>query len=334
MTQHKIAFVFPGQGSQAVGMGKDLAEEAVGREVFDTFDQGFLGGKEALPVSEPAGFLKLSQVCFEGPEETLKRTIYTQPAILATSIAALRVFQGFAPAVQPAFLAGHSLGEYGALYAAEVITLGQAANLIQQRAVLMERAPAGSMSAVLGLNAAAVETVLASWWAGHKEGVVALANDNSEAQIVLSGDDVSVEAIAPLLKAAGAKRILPLPVGGAFHSPMMTPAAQAFAAVLSDFEFRDARVPIITNVDALPEVAASVLRGKLAQQIDHTVRWTSTMRRLVEDGVDTVIEFGPGKVLTGLFGRMFPQLRLFNVYDVASAKSVAESFVQAASLSL
>jgi [acyl-carrier-protein] S-malonyltransferase len=325
--ERKIVFVFPGQGSQSVGMGKDLTKESVAQEVFDAFDESFKAIESPASLNLPEGpeALSLSQVCFEGPDELLKRTLFTQPAILATSIAALRVFQLKNPDVKPAFLAGHSLGEYGALYASGAITLQQAAELIQQRALLMERAPEGTMSAVLGLPAEKVAEAIKAWSASNPNAIAALANDNSDAQVVISGERSALEALAPVLKEAGAKRVLALPVGGAFHSPLMSPAAKTFEGVLERFQFQDAQIPVITNVDAQPEQSAINLRNKLARQIDHSVLWTPTMRRLVQDGATTVIEFGPGKVLAGLFSKMFPELEVFNVSDVATAASVSEA---------
>jgi [acyl-carrier-protein] S-malonyltransferase len=310
-TSSRIAFVFPGQGAQTVGMGRDLSEESSGRPIYDVFDR----------IVSREGNLKLSTVCFNGPEETLRRTLYTQPAILATSIAALTVFREQCP-IQPFMVAGHSLGEYGALYTAGVLTLEESAQLIQRRAELMETAPAGAMSAVLGLDGPTVEALLADWQTKN-EGVIALANDNSDAQVVISGQPEAVEAITPVLKAAGAKRIVPLAVGGAFHSPLMRAAADAFGETLAGFGFAEARCPVVSNVDAQPGHSGAELREKLSRQIDSPVRWTQTMRRMAEEGVDTVIEFGPGKVLTGLFGRTCPDLRLFNVSDAATARAVA-----------
>lgn len=311
----KIAFVFPGQGSQSVGMGKDFYESPAARTVYDTFDR--------------LVDARLSEVCFNGPEEELKRTLYTQPAILATSIAALALFREKAD-IRPDLLAGHSLGEYGALYAAGVIDLETAARLVRRRAELMEAASAGAMSAVLNLGAEQVEAVVGQYAREHNA-VVTVANYNTDAQLVISGEPSAVEGVAEPLKAAGAKRVLPLPVGGAFHSPLMADAARTFAEFLKEFSFNDSSIPVVTNVDAALTTSGGEMQAKLGTQIDHSVRWMQTMQRMVnEQGVDTVIEFGPGKVLTGMFKKMFPDVAVYNVFDQVSLETtLAELKVKA-----
>lgn len=304
----KIAFVFPGQGSQSVGMGQDFFEQAAAKKVYETFDR----------LVAP----NLSQVCFNGPEEELRRTLYTQPSILATSLAALELLREKTQ-VKPVIVAGHSLGEYGALYAAGVISLETAAQLVKERSKLMESAPKGAMSAILGLEGRTVEDVVDAY---RKEfhTVIAVANYNTDNQTVISGAPEAVEKVSALLKEAGAKRVMPLPVGGAFHSPLMNAAAESFTAYLSDFEFQTAQIPVITNVDAALTADATDIRQKLGRQIDSSVRWTQTMNRMIaEQGIDTVVEIGPGKVLTGMFKKMFPDVRLLNVLDLASVEETA-----------
>lgn len=304
----KVAFVFPGQGSQSVGMGQDFSSQPAAQKVYETFNK--------LVASN------LSDVCFNGPEEELRRTLYTQPAILATSLAALALLQEKTQ-VQPVLVAGHSLGEYGALYAAGVISLESAAQLVKRRSELMEAAPKGAMSAVLGLDGHSVETVVDAY-RKESQAVIAVANYNTDNQTVISGAPEAVEKVSVLLKEAGAKRVMPLPVGGAFHSPLMSPAAESFAEYLSDFDFENAQIPVVTNVDAKPTTDANEIREKLGKQIDSSVRWTQTMAHMIgEHGIDTVVEIGPGKVLTGMFKKMFPDVQLYNVLDLASAEEVA-----------
>lgn len=294
---NKIAVVFPGQGAQQVGMGQAIAaSDPDAQAVFDTFDRILA---EVMP--EPFASQTLSSVCFNGPAETLTRTLYTQPAILATSLAAWTVFNKRFPNVEPSVTAGHSLGEYGALVAADVLTIEDAARLIAERARLMDNAENGAMTAVIGLDAEKINAVLADYKGANPDAIVTLANDNAPGQQVISGQPVAVEAVGPLLKEAGARRVLPLPVGGAFHSPLMSPAAESFQGFLADKPFANATIPVFTNVDATETTDAEAFRQKLAQQIDHSVRWTPTMAAMHAAGVDTVIEFGPGNVLCGLF---------------------------------
>jgi len=242
-------------------MGQDFYEQPAGKKVYETFDR---------LVSA-----NLSEICFNGPEEELRRTLYTQPAILATSMAALELFKERC-GIQPVALAGHSLGEYGAHYAAGVISVETAAQLVKRRSELMENAPKGAMSAVLGLSGEAVEIVVNAYKQETGQ-VLSVANYNTDNQVVISGAVEPVEFVSPKLKEAGAKRVLPLPVGGAFHSPLMKPAAKAFAEFLTDFNFHEASVPVVTNIDALPTTDAAEIRLKLGRQIDGSVRWTQSM---------------------------------------------------------
>ncbi len=308
-SQPRIAFVFPGQGAQAVGMGHDFAtNDPKAAQIFATFD---------TVMGEP-----LSDVCFNGPEDTLKRTLYTQPGILATSLAAYTLFTQRCPNITPLVTAGHSLGEYGALVAAGAIDIPMAAKLIQKRASLMEAAKDGAMSAVLGLGADAIAPVLTAYTDANPTAVVTIANDNCPGQIVISGDPSAVAAVADPLKEAGAKRVIPLPVGGAFHSPLMQPAANEFATFINEFAFSDPQVPVITNVDAAATTNGTECRNKLAQQIDHAVRWTDTMQAMIADyGIDTVIEFGPGNVLCGLFKKTDRSVTCHAINDMASLEA-------------
>jgi [acyl-carrier-protein] S-malonyltransferase len=307
----QIAFVFPGQGSQLVGMGQDLVVKDEARGVYHVFDTHVDA--------------RLSDICFNGPETELRRTLYTQPAILATALAALQLFKSTVN-LQPVVVAGHSLGEYGALYAANVLSLEDIARLIKRRAELMEAAHNGAMSAILGLDALTVDTQLAQFMQENPADIVAIANYNSDSQQVISGTPEAVNRFSSKLKEAGAKRILPLPVGGAFHSPLMTPAAETFSGTLSAFTFQPATIPVISNVDAQASQSSQALHQKLGQQIHQPVRWAQSMALMVEQfNVDTVIEFGPGKVLTGLFKKSYPQVTVYNVSDLPSLEATCNS---------
>lgn len=313
----KVAFLFPGQGAQSVGMGQtflaaDTPNFQQAKTTYDVFDEVVDSG--------------LSKICFEGPEDQLKRTLYTQPAILATSIAAYKLFKAQCNVTAVAS-AGHSLGEYGALYAAGAIDEQTAAQLVKQRASLMEQASSGAMSAILGNPAKGfgkqnVEAVLA-----EVAGTAVLANDNTAGQWVISGEPAAVEEAGIKLKEAGAKRVIPLPVGGAFHSPLMDDSAASFKTFLQDFSFNDGEFPVITNLDAKPTTAGADYQAKLSAQINNSVRWTETMAVLFTQlGVDTVIEFGPGKVLTGMVKKDYPDIAVYNVFDAESLKATVEAF--------
>ena len=281
----KLALLFPGQGSQFAGMGRSLAES------YECARQVFAEADEAL------GF-PLSRLCFEGPEEELKMTENTQPAILTVSAAAFAVLKE--KGVQPDYVAGHSLGEYSALVAAGALRLADAVRLVRKRGRYMQEAvPAGvgAMAALVMLPEGKLEGVLADAAQGE---VVTAANFNSPAQVVIAGHKGAVERAVELAKAAGARKAVMLPVSAPFHCPLMKPAQERLKADLDATEFRDLEIPLVNNWQAREIRTAAEAREGLYQQVPNPVRWEESMRYLAAQGVDRAIEAGPGKVLTGL----------------------------------
>ncbi|MCA9799185.1 MAG: ACP S-malonyltransferase [Cyanobacteria bacterium HKST-UBA04] len=296
-----IAFVFPGQGAQCVGMGKAMYEAC------PTFRRSLDG----FAAHTTEGLL---EVMFDGPEDRLKETRYTQPALTAVSCALVDSWRQVTGGMTPTLTAGHSVGEYAALYAAGSIDLATAARLITRRAQLMSEAPQGTMAAVLGLDQQTVEAIAGQ--AAEQTGeVVVVANYNTPIQFILSGSPEGVSVACQKASEAGAKRVLPLAVSGAFHSPFMAEAAKAFEADVAGETFADAIVPVITNVDAQPTRDGAALQRKLPQQIDHSVLWLATMAHFGAEGIDTVIEFGPGGVLSGMIKRFDRNITCHQVYD-------------------
>jgi [acyl-carrier-protein] S-malonyltransferase len=287
-----LALLFPGQGSQAVGMGRDVFESSpAARGVFEAADRAL-------------GFA-LSKLCFEGPEEELRRTEIQQPAILTTSIALLRALEERRP-LAPDYVAGHSLGEYSALVAAGALAFEDAVVLVHRRGRFMQEAvPAGrgAMAAVMGAPPAEVDAACAA--AAQETGaVVSSANYNSPQQIVIAGEAAAVERAVALAKERGAKRAVSLPVSAPFHCALMRPAAERLAQELARVKFAAPRVPVVTNVEASPNSDPSRIAKLLEQQVTAPVRFIESVQKLAALGVDRVIEIGPGGVLTGLVARI------------------------------
>jgi len=338
----RIAFVFPGQGSQAVGMGADIYRASpAARAVFAAADRA-------------VGF-PLSRLCFEGPDETLRETINTQSAIVATSLALLAALQeaaqeaagaasstdeGEPPLDQPlhpAYVAGHSVGEYSALAAAGALGISDTLRLVRERGRVMHAegtiCPSG-MAAVLGLDAATLDAVCAEATAraraelGPDEthpgaGRVVVANDNAPGQIVISGARRALELAMEDAKARGARRVVPLPVSGAFHSPVMSPAAEALGRAVAAAPIRAAAVPLVANITARPITLAADVRSELARQIEAPVQWTRSIAWLADQGVHTFVEIGAGQVLAGLIKRIAKDVTTLAVGTAADVAPVA-----------
>lgn len=304
-----LAYIFPGQGSQHPGMGRNLLENfPVAARIFEEID-------DALHFS-------VSRLCFEGSPEDLQLTENTQPAILAVSVAAFRVMQseGFS---QPDYVAGHSLGEYSALFGAKSLSLTEAIQTVRSRGRYMQEAVpigTGAMAAVIGAELKDIEKACAEASQGQ---VCAPANINSPNQVVIAGNAEAVDRASELLRGGGAKRVLKLNVSAPFHSALMMPAQERLAVDLARIRFANLNVPLVTNVDASVILKGAEARESLVRQVSSPVRWLESIELLIKQGIDTFVEVGPGKVLTGLMRQISREVKCFNVEDAASLKSAA-----------
>jgi len=301
-----IAFVFPGQGSQYAGMGKELADNfAVARQVFEEAD-------DALGMG-------LSNLCFNGPDEDLKLTTNTQPAILTSSVAVLRVIEQ-ETGLKPDFVAGHSLGEYSALVAAGGLGFADAVQTVRKRGAFMQEAVpvgVGAMAAIMGFDRAALEEVCAEAAQGE---VVSPANFNSPVQVVIAGHTGAVERAVALASERGAKRAMLLPVSAPFHCSLMTPAGERLSEVLDTLEVGALSAPVVSNVEATPNADPARIKDLLVKQVSAPVLWDESVAQMANDGVERFVEIGPGKVLSGLIKRIAKGASTQNVEDLASLK--------------
>ena len=301
----KIAYVFPGQGSQAVGMGLELLHSSrEARQVFEEADQALQ--------------FPLSRLCFEGPEQELRETIHTQPAMLTVSVAYLKATSELNGSIKADFVAGHSIGEYTALVAANVLSFADAVCLVRERGRLMQEAgksKPGSMAAIIGMDEASVEEICL-------ESGAQIANINCPGQIVVSGSSEAIACSMDLAQSRGAIGVVPLEVSGAFHTPLMQPAVEGMAQAISRINFSPPQIPIVANSTAKPVTTIDEVKEELLQQLCQSVKWQASVEYMAEAGVSTFIEVGPGIVLTKLIKRIAKKAQVLNMSDLESIQEI------------
>jgi len=303
----KIAYVFPGQGAQYQGMGKD-------------FYDNFKVAKEVYEIADRVLKRSISDICFSGSDEDLKQTVNTQPCIVATEIAIYEVLKKEL-GLEPFAVAGHSLGEYSAMYAAGVLSLEDTFLAIQKRAEAMSSVHDGKMAAVISDDSDLINKCLNE---ARALGVVSVANYNSPKQVVITGENQAVDKAMELLSADGIKKIIPLAVSGAFHSDLMRGASKDFESILDKITINNSKIPVYTNVDAKAETLAVNFKEKMPRQIYSSVYWTQTVQNIVKEGVTTFIEVGPGHVLSGLIRKTVSEVNVYNVSDLETLKNTID----------